>query len=149
MALEYELTLAGETPVEQIAERALPDPSERPTGTPPLLSADLYERYGFGVTVLADDDGYLEVRADQGRWEWEPASNVSLTFRMDKDAAPEWTVINMLTVIRRVLSTGPENAAFILNGNELLFTRFDGTLVKHNHADWWSSYPGADDLITQ
>ncbi|MFI7598680.1 SitI3 family protein [Actinoplanes sp. NPDC049681] len=149
MALEYELSLAGETPVEQVAERALPDADERPTGTPPLLSADLYARYGFGVTVLADSDGYLEVQADDGRWEWEPGAYVSLTFRMDKDTAAQRSVINMLTVIRRVLATGPEDAALTLNGNELLFTRFDGNLVKHNHADWWSTYPGADDLITE
>jgi len=147
MALEYELSLDGDIPVEQVAERAMPDDEERPKGTPPLLSADLYERRGFGVTVLADRDGYLEVAADHGRWEWEPEQYVSLTFRMDKAADPDRAVINMLTVIRRVLSTGPENAAFTLNGNELLFTRFDGVLVKHNRDDWWSSYPGADDLI--
>jgi hypothetical protein len=147
MALEYELTLAPATSVEEIARRALPDPAERPTGTPPLLSAGLVERYGFGVTVLAGLEGYVEAATETGRWEWEPAAYVSLTFRMDKFADPSWEVTNMLTIVRRVLDSGTEDAALVLNGNELLLTRFDGESAKHGRHDWWQTYAGANDLI--
>jgi hypothetical protein len=145
MATEYRLTLAGSTPVE-VAERALPDPVERPTGTPRLLAADLYDRYGFGLTVLGGQQGYLDAETDHGLWEWEPATYVDLTFRMEKNADSDRAVVAMLPVLRRVLQTGPEDAALVLNGNWLLLTRIDGVLVKHR-ASWWESHPAAADLI--
>jgi hypothetical protein len=62
MAIEYRLLLDGNTGVEQVA-----DPDERPTGTPPLLHADLYDRYGFEVTVRASRDGYYDAESDTAR----------------------------------------------------------------------------------
>ncbi|PRY27989.1 SitI3 family protein [Pseudosporangium ferrugineum] len=147
MALEYELTLAGTTPVEVLAERALPDPEERPTGTPPLLSAALWDRYGFMVTVLAGQDGYVSAGADSGMWEWEPGAYVSLSFRLDKFADLDREVTEMLTIVRRVLDSGPEDSTFTLNGDVLLFARFGGELVKHRRESWWSSYASADSII--
>ena len=147
MAIEYELTLAGETPGDQVAERAFPDPAERPTGTLPLLTVDLKEPRGFTVTVLAGRDGYVDVESDAGMWEWEPESYVSLSFSMDKFADPEWAEANMLTVVHRVLATGPEDAAFALNGDILLLTRFNGELVKHRRDKWWDFYPASNQLI--
>src|SRR4051794_20081641 len=126
MALEYTLTLGGTTPVNQVAERAMPDPGERPTGTAPLLAADLYERYGFELVVVAGEDGYLPGAADDGSRDWEPAAYVALTFGMDKFAARGWVVTNILTVVRRVLDSGTEDAALVLNGDVLLLTRFGG-----------------------
>ncbi len=52
MAIEYDLVLAGGTPVEQAAERAFPDIGERPVGSGRLLAIDLNARYGFAATVL-------------------------------------------------------------------------------------------------
>ncbi|UQU63950.1 SitI3 family protein [Couchioplanes caeruleus] len=147
MALDYRLTLAGTTPVDQVAERAYPDPDERPTGTPPLLSADLLERLGFSTTVRAGRNGYVDVLSDDGSWEWEPEEYVNLGFRMDKFADPQWNISNMLTVVRRVLTSGSEDAAFVFNGDVLLLTRLGGELVKHRRDGWWSSYAGADDII--
>lgn len=147
MALEYELTLAGATPIEQVAQRAFPDPGERPTGIAPLLSADLYDRLGFGAAVLAEPDGYVEAESDTGRWEWDPGACVSLTFEMDKRADPEWEATNMLTVVRGVLATGPEDAVLVFNDELLLLTRFDGTVMRHNRERWWSSYPAAEQLF--
>ena len=144
MAVEYALTLAGETPIDQVAWRALPEPADRPTGTPPLLAADLYERYGFEVTVLAGRRGYVDVATDRGRWEWEPERFVSVDFRMAKDADQEWAVVNMVSCVWRVLESGPEDAAVALNGDLLLLTRLDGVLVKHNRAGWWASYPATN-----
>jgi hypothetical protein len=147
MAIEYWLTLAGDVPVEQVAERALPDPDERPTGTAPLLAADLYDRYGFFITVLAGKNGYIDAESDAGMWEWEPANYVEVTFRMEKNADPDRALLNMLEVVRRVLETGSEDAALVQNGNSLLLTRFDGELVKHRRDSWWSNYAGADDCL--
>lgn len=53
MATEYTLTLAGATPVNQAAERAFPEASERPVGIAPLLSVDHKAAYGFDITILA------------------------------------------------------------------------------------------------
>jgi hypothetical protein len=144
MAVEYALTLAGEAPIDQVAWRALPEPSERPIGTPPLLAADLGERYGFGVTVLAGRDGYVDVAADRGQWVWEPESYVSVDFRIDKAAEHEWAVVNMLSCVHRLLGTGSEDAVLALNGDVLLLSRLGGALVKHHRDGWWSSYPAAN-----
>jgi hypothetical protein len=144
MAVEYALTLAGETPINQVASRALPEPDERPIGTPPLLAADLYERYGFEITVLSGRHGYVDVAADRGRWEWEPDNYVSVDFRVDKDADQEWAVMNVLSCVNRLLESGPEDAALALNGDLLLLTRIDGVVVKHNRAGWWASYPATN-----
>jgi hypothetical protein len=146
MAIEYRLVLAGDTPVEQVAERALPDPDERPTGTAPLLVADLYDRLGFEVTVLASQNGYFDADSDTGTWLWKPATFVAVTFRLDSDADSSWAVLNMLPVVRRLLDTGSEDAAFLLNGDVLLLTRFGDDLVKHR-ARWWNNYTGANDQV--
>jgi hypothetical protein len=147
MSLDYRLTLAGSTPVEQVAERALPEPDERPVGTASLLSVNLYERYGFGVTVRGGRNGYVDAVSDDGAFEWEPESYVSVTFHVDKVAERESIAINMLTIVRRVLATGPEDAAFVFNGDLLLLTRFDGNVVKNARDKWWAYYPAADQLF--
>jgi hypothetical protein len=142
MAIEYRLTLAGSTPVEQVAERALPDPAERPTGTA-RLSADLYDRYGFDVTIRAGQNGYYDAESDNGTWEWEPETYVAVTFRMEKNTDSDRAVRNMLTVVRCVLDSGDEDAALIFNGDVLLFTRFSEDLVMHRRDGWWTRYAGA------
>ncbi|MEV4706551.1 SitI3 family protein [Actinoplanes sp. NPDC049316] len=147
MALEYELTLAGATSLEELAERALPDPAERPAGTESPLFVDLFERYGFAVWVSAGRNGYVDVETDSGAWEWEPDFYVSVTFRMDKFADSSWKVTNMLTVVRRVLGSGPEDAVLVLNSDVLLLTRFDGVLSKHRRNEWWDHYAGANDIV--
>ncbi|MCU7730351.1 SitI3 family protein [Actinoplanes sp. KI2] len=147
MALEYRLTLAGETPVDQVAGRAFPEPSERPTGTARRLFAEHKEKYGFNVTIVAGKDGYLGLETDDGPWEWEPESCVRVGFRLDKFADIPWVVTNMLTVVRRVLDTGAEDATFDFNGDILLFARRKGELTKHRRDRWWEHYAGADQLI--
>ncbi|WP_433718047.1 SitI3 family protein [Actinoplanes sp. CA-051413] len=149
MATEYRLTLAGSTLPVLIAERALPEQDERPTGTPQLLAADLSERYGFEVTVRAGQNGYFDAETDTGMWEWEPAAYVAVTFRLDKDAEPDRAVGAMMLIVRRLLQTGPEDAALVLNGNWLLMSRFGGVLVKHRRDKWWKTYAAADDLIEE
>ena len=147
MATEYRLTLAGSTPAEQVAERALPDPVDRPTGTPHLLAADLYDRYGFEVTVRAGENGYYDAESDNGMWEWEPAAYVAVTFRLEANADSDRALVAMVLAVRRVLQTGPEDVALVLNGNWLLLTRCDGVVVKHRRDKWWGTYAAANDLI--
>jgi hypothetical protein len=146
MALEYDLTLAGNAPVEEVARRAFPDLEDRPTGAEPPLWAALWEKYGFGVTVYAGKNRYINVETDDGMWEWEPEESVAASFRMDKFADFHWEVVNMLTVVRRVLDTGSEDTVLVLNGDVLLLSRFDGVLVKHRRS-WWTGYPGSNDVI--
>lgn len=147
MALEYRLTLAGETPVNQVAERAFPEAGERPTGTAPRLAVDHKERYGFDVTIVAGRDGYLDLETDDGSWEWEPESYVRVGFRLDKFADARWAVTNVLAVVRRVLDTGREDATFDFNGDILLFDRRNGELTKHRHDTWWERYSSGNQLI--
>lgn len=145
MAIEYRLTLDGTIPVEQVAERALPEPRERPTGTPPLLSVNLNQRYGFALTIRAGQNGYLEVESDHGMWEWEPQDYVAVTFRLDNEADTQWAVVDMLTIVRRLLESGPEDATLVLNGDYLLFRRVHGALIKHRES-WWDNYNVANML---
>ncbi|WP_250008066.1 SitI3 family protein [Actinoplanes sp. M2I2] len=147
MALEYRLTLAGECSAEGMAERAFPVMSERPTGVAPRLSADHQAEYGFDVTISAGHGGYLDLETDQGSWEWEPDSYVRITFRLGKFADARWAVTNMLTVVRRVLDTGREDATFDFNGDILLLARRAGELTKHRRDTWWERYASGNQLI--
>ncbi|MBU2668852.1 hypothetical protein KOI35_35615 [Actinoplanes bogorensis] len=147
MAIEYVLILAGRSSVDQVAERASAEPDDRPTGNAPLLSVDLTDRRGFTLTVRSGPDRYVSAQGDAGWWEWEPAPFVSLTFRLDKAADLQRSVLNMLPFVRRVLDSGGEDAAFVQNGDNLLFTRLNGTLVKHHRDDWWAYYDGADQVV--
>lgn len=140
MAVEYRLILAGDTPVNQVAERAFPEAGDRPTGTAPRLAADLKEKYGFDVTVVAERDGYFDLETDDGSWEWEPESYVRVEFRLDKFADARWAVTNVLTVVGRLLDTGPEDATFDFNGDILLLARRGGELTKHRRGTWWERY---------
>ncbi|MCO8273020.1 SitI3 family protein [Actinoplanes sp. TRM 88003] len=148
MAIEYDLILAGDTPAEQVAARAFPEHDERPDGPGPLLVAVVNERYGFAATIRSGGSRYVEVLTDQGSWEWEPEPAASVGFRMDKEVPDvAWQVTNMLTVVRRVLATGAEDAAFSFNGDILLLSRLNGVLTKHRRDKWWANYPGANDAL--
>jgi hypothetical protein len=149
MGVEYRLTLAGDIPAEQVAECAVPDPAERPQPWEGrLLSADLYEQHGFGLSVRAGRDGYYEAEDDGGStWEWEPDTYVDVTFSMGKDDRFEQRTANMLTMVARVLDGRSEDAALLLNGGVLLLTRVDGVLHKHNRATWWDHYGFVNDIL--
>ena len=146
MSIDYDLLLPGETTAQEVAARAFPHQDERPNGPTDLLTADLKQRYGFSVSVLADDNGYLDVVADDGRFEWEADRFVSLTFTMD-DSGRSDQMINMTDAVCRVLATGPEDAVLTFTAGYLLLTRFSGVVKKYNRHDWWDFYPGMDALI--
>jgi hypothetical protein len=149
MALEYRLTVATELPAEVIARRAFPDVAERPTttGRPGLLGGDLYDRYGYTVSVLADDQAYIEAAdSDDAMWTWEPPSSVDVTFTLDKDD-PDRGLRHLLPVVTRVLGSGDEDSALIFNGDYLLLNRIGGVLTKHRRAQWWDAKPWMDQLM--
>ncbi|MBN1174043.1 MAG: hypothetical protein JXA67_17855 [Micromonosporaceae bacterium] len=148
MALEYRLTLAGQIPLADLAARAFPDPVERPTPYGAILTRDLYDRFGFGVSILGERHDIVEAEADAGLWGWDLDASVDLTFRMGKDPdRRELGVRSMLEAVGRVLESGSEDAALTLNGDLLLLTRMDGAVSKHNQATWWNHYPFTPSII--
>ena len=140
MAVQYRLTLAGDTSVEQIAARAFPDPTERPmlSAYGSVLNANLKDRHGFTVSLRSDRNGYFDAISDVGQWEWELDSYVNVGFWMSKDWN-ENAVPNMVDIVDRLLTSGSEDAAFTLDGNLLLLIRTNGVTTKHNRR-WWDNY---------
>lgn len=147
MALEYRVTFLSDTPVDLVAAHAFPERDDRPTGAPPILRATHFEKYGFQVVVRSGEHGTLDAMSDDGDWEWEPDPYVAVGFRLDKFADRQWVITNMMTVVRRLLLAGSEDAAFLFNNDVLLFTRFKGELVKHNRERWWAFHEASDQLI--
>ena len=146
MSIDYRLVLPGDTTADNLAARAFPNQNEWPNSTADVLAANLKERYGFSVAVRSGDNGYLDVVADDGRFEWEADQYVSLTFTMD-DSGRSDQMINMTDAVRRVLATGSEDAVLTFTAGYLLLTRFNGVVKKYNRHDWWDFYPGMDALI--
>ncbi|GIE77899.1 hypothetical protein Aph02nite_38490 [Actinoplanes philippinensis] len=147
MALEYKIALIGASSEAEIAERGFPDPTDQLTEVPPLLSADFKERYGFHVTILARDEAYIEVECNEGTWSQQIQGHVSLTFRMDGSADPQWYIANLIAVVRRLLETGNEDFLLILDHDTLLLARLAETLTKHDRVGWWDHFPAADAMI--
>ena len=52
----------------------------------------------------------------------------------------------MLEMVSRLLATGAEDAALIMDGNYLLLTRFGG-VVRKPRRSWWDHYDYADKII--
>jgi hypothetical protein len=148
MSLSYRLTLAGHITTDQLAERAFPDPKERPSGPGPTLFVDLHETHGFDVAVRSGRNGHVDAGTDDGDWEWEPDPFAAVSFDIDDVTDRKQLAANLMTVVRRILETGPEDAALVINGDYLLIGRFGGRVVKHSRDRWWSYYPEADAMIT-
>ncbi len=149
MAVEYRLTLAGDIPVEQVAECAVPDPAERPQPTQfgGMLSARLYDRYGFALSVTPGRNGYYDAQDDGSRWEWELDAYVDIDFGTRADDLVDKAIPHMLTVVARVLECRREDVALVQNGSLLLVTRVDGVLRKHNRARWWDHYGFVNEIL--
>ncbi|WBB70726.1 SitI3 family protein [Micromonospora sp. WMMD812] len=142
MALEFRLTLAGDIALEDIAELAAADPSEKPTPTalPRVLSARLYEQRGYALSVYTGDHGYFDAEDDDGSlWEWELTDYVNVGFSMRGDEIAEKGIPNMAATVARVLAGRPEDAALVQTDGYLLLTRVGGVLRKHRPV-FWSHY---------
>jgi hypothetical protein len=149
MGVEYALILAGDLPVQEVAECALSDAGERPTATmsPGHFSVGLYESHGFWLSVRSSRDAYFEADDDGSVWTWEPDTYLDITFAMGKDDQYEKRTSNMLAFVARVLDCRAEDAALVLNGDLLLLTRVNGVLRKHNRETWWDHYGFVNELI--
>jgi|GEM_PF-5254524 hypothetical protein len=67
MSIDYRLTLAGEIPLEQVAELVAPGARRTTTRSgKPMLSAPLYEEYGYIVDITSGSNGYHEAEDDSG-----------------------------------------------------------------------------------
>ncbi|SCF47593.1 hypothetical protein GA0070216_1234 [Micromonospora matsumotoense] len=74
MAVEYRLTLAGDIPLEQVAELVAPAGVQESAlpGYPRLLSADLRNRLGYTLGIYGGSNGYFDAEDDNGsQWEWK------------------------------------------------------------------------------
>ncbi|MEV4716657.1 SitI3 family protein [Micromonospora noduli] len=151
MAVEFRLTLAGDLPLDDVADLVAADVGERPrpSGTSPrLFSARLYDIRGYALTVSSGSQGYFDVEGDNGaRWEWELETYVDIDFSIRADDVVDKGIPNMMKTVGRVLAARQEDAALVQNGNWLLLTRVGGKLRRHRPT-WWSHY-GVDDLINQ
>ncbi|MGI5211806.1 SitI3 family protein [Plantactinospora sp. CA-290183] len=149
MAIEYRLTMAGDIPLDQIAESAMPDPTDRPTPAEKqgLLSADLLDQRGFILAVRHGRNGYYEADDNGASWEWEPDTYLNVTFRMAKEGDVNAGVRNMLNAVSRLLISHTADAALILNGDALLLTRLAGTLRKHSRALWWDHHGFVNEIV--
>ncbi|MFV2116561.1 SitI3 family protein [Micromonospora sp. LOL_025] len=138
MSITYRLTLAGDIPLELVAELAAPDAAETPTPAGNrLLSANLNDECGFAVSITSGSHGYYEAEADGAVWAWEPENHVDIGFHMRKDTLSDLGRPRMLQTVGRVLAGRPEDAALVLNDNWLMLTRVNGTIRRHNEADWY------------
>lgn len=138
MSIEYRLTLAGDIPLDDVAQIAAPDATETSTlsGKRMLTSAH-YEDYGYVIDITSGVNGYYDAEDGDTLWVWEPDTYVDLNFHMRKDTLNDKGIPNMLTTVTRVLNARPEDAALTMNGNWLLLTRTAGVLRKHNSAQWY------------
>lgn len=84
---------------------------------------------------------------DQGLWGWEPAAYVHTTGRLDPDPDLRETGTHvMFDIVARVLATGVEDAALMLNDDYLLLARMDGVTTKHRRT-WWDHYGWPNQVI--
>ncbi|WP_026189741.1 SitI3 family protein [Salinispora mooreana] len=139
MAVEYRLTLAGDIPLEQVAELAAPEAVETSTASGGrMLSADLNDERGYVVDITGGRHGYYSAEDDGGAlWEWEPKTYVDVSFYMRKDTLADKGKTHMLAAVARTLAGRAEDAALTLNGDVLMLTRVAGTLRKHNTDGWY------------
>lgn len=149
MSIDYRLTLAGDIPMEQVAELAASGAIETSTVSGKrMLTAMLNEECGYVVDITSGDNGYHDAEDEDGSlWVWEPDTYVGINFHMRKDDLADKGTPNMLAAVARVLARRTEDAALVLNSNWVLLTRVGGTLRKHRPT-WWSHHD-ADHVIQQ
>jgi hypothetical protein len=149
MTVEYRLTLAGDTPIADVAARVLPDAADRIEPYGPGLTADLAD-HGLSLTIRSRADAYLEGEADDPTtpWIWEPSPCIHITCHLaaDPDLRETGTHI-VLDIVGRVLSTGTEDAALMLNSDYLLLTRVGGVVTKHRRSVWWDHYGWPNEVL--
>ncbi|MEH0972195.1 SitI3 family protein [Micromonospora sp. CPCC 205546] len=149
MAVEFQLMLAGEIALDEVAPLAAPNAVEtRTVSGNRMLTSALNEECGFVVDITGGRHGYYEAEDDDGSlWVWEPETYVDIGFYMRKDVLVDKGIPNVLATTARVLNERTEDAALLFNHDLLLLTRVAGSLRKHRPT-WWSHHE-ADDQIVQ
>ncbi|MFY1702960.1 SitI3 family protein [Micromonospora sp. WMMA1923] len=141
MSISYRLTLAGDIPLQQVADLAAPHATETtaPAGNR-LLSADLYAELGYLISITSGHHGYYDAEDDNDTyWEWEPEQYTDISFDMRTDDLADKGIRNMAAAVARILTRRTEDAALVQDGNHLLLTRTAGTIRKHRPS-WWHHY---------
>ncbi|MFG3697582.1 SitI3 family protein [Micromonospora sp. NPDC047620] len=148
MAVEFRLTLAGEIPLDEVAELAAPNAVEtRTLSGNRMLTSALNEECGFVVDITSGSHGYYDAEDDDGSlWVWEPETYVDIDFYMRKDVLADKGIPNVLATTARVLNERSEDAALVFNHNLLLLTRVAGSLSKHRPT-WWSHHEADDEIV--
>ncbi|MFG1775992.1 SitI3 family protein [Micromonospora sp. NPDC049048] len=148
MAIEFQLTLAGEIPLDEVALLAAPNAVETRTASGNrMLTSALNEECGFVVDITGGTHGYYEAEDDDGSlWVWEPDTYVDIGFYMRKDVLGDKGIPSMLATTARVLSERTEDAALLFNHDQLLLTRVAGSLRKHRPT-WWSHHEADDQIV--
>jgi len=138
MALEYSLVLLGSLSPEALVVRAFPEPAQRPEFkiSDQAWHADLNKSMGFELVLAPGTKGYFEAAAGADPWAWEPACYLNVGFRFDKFFPRDVALRHMLAIVARVLSSGDEDAALILNGDALRLRREAGTLARFDGGFW-------------
>ncbi|MFY1700216.1 SitI3 family protein [Micromonospora sp. WMMA1923] len=149
MGIAYQLTLATDVPLQQVAGLVASDGFEESTepGYPALLSADLTTQWGFCVSILGGVDGYVDAEDDGTQWEWKPDRYVTVIFDMARNGPSETATADMVAATGRVLAGMPQDAALVLNNNWLLLTRAAGRVRQHRRS-WWHAYGLVEALTT-
>jgi hypothetical protein len=150
MSVDYQLTIAGTTDYHAVSQRAFPDLLSRlvevRTEYREGQDGDFYADLGVGVAVSKYDKREVEADSGTGPWTWSPVGCVGIIFDIDK-AQLELAALSSAQAVARVLGTGQEDVAFVLNAGILLLTRIDGEVRKYHRDDWWTVYQGLDALI--
>lgn len=147
MAMSFMLTLAGTTSVDELIARAFPDPATRPEFGPAgeAFSADLRREAGFSVSVMEGTDGYVDATVLGAAWLWEPPTYTSLQFRWAPGADPKRATRAMVAIVKRVLDSGEEDAAFVSDTEALLLRRDENGTVRFSEDDFWREAGAAAD----
>ena len=146
MALECSLIVSGSLSPRDLVDRAFPDQAARPDFeiSGPVWSADLRERLGFVLRLRQGEQGYFEAESGDEVWTWEPDRYLNLGFAFDKEADRGASRREMLAIVARVLATGGENAALILNGDTVLLRREGGELTRLPAGGFWDTLAPGD-----
>ncbi|WP_433532335.1 SitI3 family protein [Micromonospora sp. CA-263727] len=139
MAIEYRLTLAGDLPLEQVAQLAVPGATETSTASGGrMLTADLNDEHGYVIDITGGRHGYYCAEDDGGAlWEWEPEAYVDVNFYMRKDTIADKGKPHMLATVATILAGTTQDAGLTLNGDVLMLTRVAGTIQLHNRDGWY------------
>jgi hypothetical protein len=151
MSVVYRLVLVGEPPVDEVAAILVADIADQPrrVDDSSYLKANLSDKYGLWIDLVARSNGYYEADTDDDQiLELELVSAVDIDFTMDKEDIVGKGIPSMLAMVASVLRNSSEDVIFLDAGGWLLLTRTDGVIRKYHRNSWWDHYGFANDIIS-